>query len=152
MTGATSPLPKIKKAHQVCHRVALGPVEVDVGTLAGAVAEVQQHRGDRVGHRRAVHPQDAVAVPLLAGHLQPGLELRRVGHRDLQEQHRVVGRELVAQALLVRLLEVLQQVTGMRFVGDDADLAGGGRRLEEAAGGRVQVDLGDAELGGPGDP
>jgi hypothetical protein len=40
----------------------------------------------------------------------------------------------------------------MRFVGDDADLAGGGCLLEEAAGGLVQVDLGDAELGGPGDP
>jgi hypothetical protein len=61
-----------------------------------------------------VHPRDAaptpqaragvpVAVPLLAGHLQPGLELRWVRHRDLQEQHRVVGRDPVAQALLVGL-------------------------------------------------
>jgi hypothetical protein len=81
-------------------------------------------------------------VPLLAGHLQPGLELRRVRHRDLQEQHRVVGRDPVAQALLVRLFDVLQEVTGMRLVGDDADLAVGGRLLEEAPGGLVQVDLG----------
>jgi hypothetical protein len=61
-----------------------------------------------------VHPHDAaptpqaragvpVAVPLLAGHLQSGLDLRRVRHRDLQELHRVVGRDPVAQALLVRL-------------------------------------------------
>jgi hypothetical protein len=84
-------------------------------THCGKGPETATH-GDlrRRGGRRGRAPHDAaptpqaragvpVAVPLLAGHLQPGLELRRVRHRDLQEQHQVVGRDPVAQALLVRL-------------------------------------------------
>src|SRR5215218_1194805 len=115
----------------VRHRVALGPVEVDVGTLAGQVADVQEHGRNRVGHGGALHPQDAVAVPLFAGHLQPGLELRWVRHRDLQEQHRVVGGDLVAHTLLVLLLQVLQDVPGVGLVGDDPDLTCGGCLLDE---------------------
>src|SRR5829696_1130331 len=52
---------------------------------------MQEHGGDRVGHGGALHPEDAVAVPLFAAYLQLRLELRWVRHRDLQEQDRVVG-------------------------------------------------------------
>ena len=54
----------------------------------------------------------------------------------------------MALALFVLLFEVLQDVPGIGLVGEEAELAVGGCLLEEAPGGLVQVDLGDAQLGG----
>ena len=42
----------VRVAHQVEQRVALAPVEIDVGPLARRVAEVQQEGRDRVGDGR----------------------------------------------------------------------------------------------------
>jgi hypothetical protein len=58
----------------------------------------------------------------------------------------------VALALLVLLLDVLQDVPGVGLVGDDADLAFGGCLLDESSGGVVQLDPGHPQLGGPGHP
>jgi hypothetical protein len=87
-----------------------------------------------------------------AAHLQLRLELRWVRHRDLEEQHRVVGGNLVALALLVLLLDVLQDVPGVRLIGDDAELTLASCLLDKAPGGPIQLDLGHPQLGGPGDP
>jgi hypothetical protein len=58
----------------------------------------------------------------------------------------------VALALLVFLLDVLQEVPGLGLVGDEAELALGGWLLDVAPGGLVQLHPGHAQLGGPGDP
>lgn len=42
---------------EMADRVALGPAEAGVRDLGGAVAQGEQHRGGRVRHRRALHPQ-----------------------------------------------------------------------------------------------
>jgi hypothetical protein len=45
----------------------------------------------------------------------------------------------MALALLVLLLEILQDVPGVRLVGDDADLTLTRCLLDEAPGGRIQL-------------
>src|SRR5215212_8676265 len=97
--GGGVALPEEQKAQQVHDRVALRPPEVAVRRLVGRVAQVEQQRGDGVGHHRALGTQDLVAADLHALHLQHVLELRGIFYLYLEEEDRLACREVVVLAL-----------------------------------------------------
>src|SRR5512132_4518983 len=79
----------------------------------------------------------------------------RRGQRTNGDESRLcrgpAGRDVVVRAFLAFLLQVLALVALVGLVGDDADLPAG-RLLDEAPGGLPYLDLGHAQLGGPGHP
>jgi hypothetical protein len=94
VTGATSPCPAPGSGGG-SRAGCLGPAEVEVRAPAGQVAHVQHERGERGRHRGAgdrEHP--LVLVDLPAGE-QLGLEVGRVGDGDLDEDHIVLGGQVV---------------------------------------------------------
>src|SRR4029453_4094983 len=105
-------------AQHVHDWVALGPAEVDERQLARLVADVEQQGRDRVGHGRALGPQDAVAVAFLPGDPQHRPEPRGGAHGYLQEQHGVAGRDVVVRAFLAFFLQVLALVALVGLIGD----------------------------------
>ena len=54
--------PQGEETQQVHRRVAFGPLEVDVGLPSRVITQVQQQGGQGVGHGRAFHLQDAMAL------------------------------------------------------------------------------------------
>ena len=88
-------------------RVALGPLEVDVGRAAGRVADVQEQGREGVGDGGGLQGQDAVAlVQDLAPDGEAGLELRGVQDGDLHEDEVLAG-DVVVLADLLDLVAVL---------------------------------------------
>src|SRR5215212_11314874 len=120
--GGGVALPKEQVAEQVHNRVALGPPEVAVWSLVGRIAQVQQQRGDGVGHHRALGTQDLVAADLNALHLQHVLELRGVFHLYLEEEDRLACRDVVVLPLLLLLAGVLLLGAVAAAVGDQVDV------------------------------
>ena len=55
-----------EEAQQIGDRIALGPAEVGVRRHAGAIAQIEQDRGDRIGNRRAARRQDLMAADVAA--------------------------------------------------------------------------------------
>src|SRR6478609_240113 len=140
-----------QEAQQVRHRVALGPLEVDVGLHPVGVPKVQQQRGDRVGDDGAGHLQHPAAVADGTVHVQLATELRRVGQGDLEEDHRILGWDVVLLALLL-LLEAERAFADLvRVVRDQlhlpAPIVG-----EEAGRDVVQHDLAGPHLERAADP
>src|SRR5215204_1786841 len=121
--GGGVALPEEQKAQQVHDRVALRPPEVAVRRLVGRVAQVEQQRGDGVGHHRALGTQDLVAADLHALHLQHVLELRGIFYLYLEEEDRLACRDVVVLALLLLLAGVLLLGAVAAAVGDDVDVA-----------------------------
>ena len=110
VTGATSPWPKSRKRRKLRDRVALGPLEVDVRAAAGAVADVQQQRGERVGHRRSLQrsaPGSGRAAPRRARRSAVSKsDGSRDGDLDEDARRASVG-QVVVGADLLQLLAVL---------------------------------------------
>jgi hypothetical protein len=66
--------------------VPFGPLEVHVGADAGVVADVEQQRGQRVGHRGTGHGEHAeLVVQHLAVDLATALEVGVVADSDFDE-------------------------------------------------------------------
>src|SRR4051794_13517051 len=88
--GSSVPLAKRQELQQVGDRVSLGPAEVRMRDLAGAIAAVQQQRGNRIRDRRADAAEDVMGADLRTGDLQRQRKLRYVPWPDLDEQHALV--------------------------------------------------------------
>src|SRR4051794_23823967 len=140
-----------QEAQQVPDRVALGPGEVDVRNQAGAVPDRQRHLGHRVGDHGTAHGQDPVAEAFLADHVQLGLEVRGIAHRDLDKDQGRPLRYVVDLPDLDRLLPVLRTVTGIGLVGYQVQRPALGCRLEVVVRRRIEGDAGSAQFeGAPG--
>ena len=104
---------------------------------------MQQQRGDRVGHHRALHGQHAAALAHGAPHVEPRAEVGRVGERDLEEDDRILGGDVVLDPLLA-LLEA-EGVVRDRVVRHQLDVAAAVVRQEALRRG-VEGDAGGAQL------
>ncbi len=133
-----------QEADQMADRVALGPGEIGVRDLAGAVAEGEEDGGDRVRDRGARDPQPSYAVLLLAVHGDVRREVRGVAQQDLQKQHRAAVRDMGLLALAVLLGAVLPAAVLLRLVRDQPQRPVLGRLVDEAGRGVVERDLGGA--------
>ena len=135
--------PEREELQQVGDGISLGPAEVRVRKHARDVADMQEQGRDRVRHRRADAPEDAMPVHIGTGHLELVSELRRIAGTHFEEKDRLVRRQMMRIASLAKLAVVLLAVAGVRPVRDDADRPPRGF-LQEPARGRVRGDRMDA--------
>ncbi len=122
-----------QELQQVDNRIAFGPPEVGVRDLPGLVADVDEERRDGVGDRRADAAQHAVLADLDAFDVEVPAELGHVSRPHFQEEHLLVGCQVVRIAGLAQLVLVLLGKPGIRSIGDDSDRAPAGFVHETAA-------------------
>src|SRR5262245_26228147 len=107
--------------HYVPERVTLRPPEIYVRDLPRLVSRVQQKGRERVRHRRAPRAQHAVGAHTHAPHPEHSREFGDIARSYFEEDHRVVGRDMIIPAFLLLLQSVLVHIAAVRAVGDDAD-------------------------------
>ena len=135
--------PEEEESEEVDHRVAFGPLEVDVWSPPGGVSDVQHQRRQSVGHGCALDGQDAMlSVHDEAVHVELGGELRRIGDGDFDEDEVLLVGEVVISENLLPLLRILSRVALVGLIGDEPDGAAGAVG-DELLGGGVELDVGD---------
>jgi hypothetical protein len=74
---------------QILQGIAFRPAEIGVRRVAQAIADGQQHGGNRIRHRRAFRAQHAKPADLLCRDAYRRGELGGVADSHLQEDHRI---------------------------------------------------------------
>ena len=148
VTGAVSPSPNTRNFN----RYAIGLPSVQPKYACGMMSVVSRRCRAAAPRSRSESPGSGTAEPgirrpppLDPQHLA---ELRRVAGPDLQEQHRLVRRQVMRIARLVQLVLVLGDVALVGAVRDDPDGAEPrGASSMNCRRGRVRLDAAHAKLG-----
>jgi hypothetical protein len=107
--GSSVAFAEKQEAEHVGHRVAILPLEVDVGHAAGHVFHVNEEGGDGVRHNGTARVKNAVVAYAFALHGEMFGEFGRIGAFDFEEDDLLVqGKSMLRADQVVDALEVFR--------------------------------------------